>query len=80
MITQSLLQDGDFDLKNNVQEKTYLDYIPVEVRFHGGIVNRRYLSFHLPGVSFLMLPFSGCINSWEAAYRRRFFSACPRPS
>lgn len=57
MITQSLVEDGDFDLKNNMDNKTYLDYIPVEVRFHGGEYEGKYLSFHLPGMSFLMLPF-----------------------
>jgi hypothetical protein len=57
MITQSLVEDGDFDLKNNFEEKTYLNYIPVEVRFHGGEINGKYRSFHLPGVSFLLIPF-----------------------
>jgi hypothetical protein len=57
MISQSLVQDGDFDLKNNVEEKTYFDYLPIELRFHGGVYLGKYLSFHLPGVSFLLLPF-----------------------
>jgi len=57
MITQSLVLDGDFDLKNNYEEKDYLEYIPIEVRFHGGEYDGKYLSFHLPGVSFLLLPF-----------------------
>lgn len=57
MITQSLVEDGDFDLKNNFEEKTYLNYIPVEVRFHGSEINGKYRSFHLPGVSYLLIPF-----------------------
>ncbi|MCP4220160.1 MAG: hypothetical protein GY765_36350, partial [bacterium] len=57
MIAQSLADDGDFDLKNNFTEKAYLSYIPVELRFHGGIYGGRYLSFHLPGLSFLLVPF-----------------------
>ncbi|MCP5104692.1 MAG: hypothetical protein GY950_15010 [bacterium] len=57
VITQSLVEDGDFDLKNNFLEKTYLDYIPVEVPHHGGEIDGKYRSFHMPGVSFLMLPF-----------------------
>lgn len=57
LITQSLVEDGDFDLKNNFEEKTYMKYIPVEVRFHGGEINGKYRSFHLPGVSFLLVPF-----------------------
>ncbi len=57
MIAQSLVEDGDFDLKNNFEEKSYLEYIPVEVRFHGGETGGRHLSFHMPGVSFLLIPF-----------------------
>lgn len=57
MIAQSLVEDGDFDLRNNIQEKTYFAYLPVEVRFHGAVHDGRYRSFHLPGVSFLLAPF-----------------------
>lgn len=57
MIAQSLTEDGDFDLKNNIEEKTYLNYLPIEVRFHGGEYNGKFHSFHLPGLSFLLIPF-----------------------
>jgi len=57
MITQSLVEDGDFDLKNNFDEKTYHKYLPIDLRFHGGEHNGKYRSFHLPGVSFLLIPF-----------------------
>lgn len=57
MIAQSLVEDHDFDLRNNIQEKTYFAYLPVEVRFHGAVHGGRYRSFHLPGVSFLLAPF-----------------------
>ena len=57
MIAQSLVEDGDFDLRNNLENRTYFAYLPVEVRFHGTIHNGRYHSYHLPGVSFLMVPF-----------------------
>jgi len=57
LISQSLVEDGDFDLKNNIEEKTYFKYLPIEIRFHGGEYQGRYLSFHLPGVSFLLIPF-----------------------
>ena len=57
MIAQSLVEDGDFDLKNNMEEKTYYRYLPVELRFHGGDYNGKYRSFHLPGVSLLLIPF-----------------------
>lgn len=56
MIAQSLVEDGDFDLKNNLENKTYFAYLPVEIRFHGLIHAGRYRSFHLPGISFLMVP------------------------
>ncbi len=57
MITQSLVEDGDFDLKNNFEEKAYYKYLPMDLRFHGGDYNGKYRSFHLPGVSFLLIPF-----------------------
>lgn len=57
MIAQSIVDDGDFDLKNNFEERSYRGYIPVDVQFHGGEIDGRYHSFHLPGVSFLLIPF-----------------------
>ncbi len=57
MISQSLVEDGDFDLKNNLEQKKYFSYLPVELRFHGAIHSGRYRSFHLPGLSFLLAPF-----------------------
>jgi len=57
MMTQSIVEDGDLDLRNNVEKKTYHRYLPVDLRFHGGVYGTRYLSYHMPGVSFLMVPF-----------------------
>jgi hypothetical protein len=57
MIAQSLVEDGDFDLKNNIDNKTYFNFLPIEIRFHGGEYNGKYYSFHLPGLSFLLVPF-----------------------
>ncbi|MBU4268008.1 MAG: hypothetical protein KJ808_04070 [Acidobacteria bacterium] len=57
MIAQSLVEDGDFDLKNNLENKTYFTYLPVEIRFHGSIHSGKYHSFHMPGIAFLLLPF-----------------------
>lgn len=57
MIAQSLAEDGDFDLKNNLEQKTYFRYLPVEIPLHGTVHEGRYRSFHLPGLSFLLLPF-----------------------
>jgi hypothetical protein len=62
MITQSLVEDGDFDLRNNLQDKTYMAYLPAEIRFHGTIKDEKYRSFHLPGVSFLLVPFFYLFN------------------
>lgn len=57
VISQSIVDDGDFDLKNNFDDKTYRDFAPVDLRFHGGEYDGKALSFHLPGVSFLLVPF-----------------------
>lgn len=57
MITQSIVDDGDFNLKNNIENKTYLNFIPVELRAHVIIKNGRHLSYHMPGMSFLLTPF-----------------------
>ncbi|MCJ7523997.1 MAG: hypothetical protein MUP71_02100 [Candidatus Aminicenantes bacterium] len=57
MIAQSLVEDGDFDLRNNLENKSYFAFLPVEIRFHGSIHSGKYHSFHLPGLSFLLLPF-----------------------
>ncbi len=56
MMSQSLVEDHDLDLKNNVTDKTYMKFLPVELRFHGMINQGKYRSFHLPGISFLMAP------------------------
>ena len=57
IVAQSLVEDGDFDLKNNLDPGKYSTYMPVEIRFHGSVRDGRYHSFHLPGVSFLLVPF-----------------------
>ncbi|HEX7502452.1 MAG TPA: hypothetical protein VF451_03445, partial [Acidobacteriota bacterium] len=62
MIAQSLVDDHDFDLKNNLENKTYFKYLPVEIPLHGMVHAGRYRSFHLPGVSFLLVPFFYLFN------------------
>jgi len=57
MITQSIVEDGDILLKNNVENKTYMDFIPVELPAHMIIRNGKHLSFHMPGLSILLIPF-----------------------
>jgi hypothetical protein len=57
MMAQSLVDDGDLDLKNNLDNKTYFKYLPVEIPLHGMVHDGKYRSFHLPGVSFLLVPF-----------------------
>lgn len=57
MMAQSLVEDGDLDLANNHRDKTYFSYLPVEIRFHGAVIGGKFRSFHLPGLSFLLLPF-----------------------
>ena len=57
MIAQNLVENGNFDLKNNLENKSYFSYLPVEIRFHGSIRAGAYHSFHMPGLSFLLVPF-----------------------
>ena len=77
MIAQSLVDDHDFDLKNNLENKTYFKYLPVEIPLHGMVHAGRYRSFHLPGVSFLLVPFFYLFNllgEWIPA--SLFFRLC----
>lgn len=57
MVSQSIIEDGDFDLKNNEQEQTYKKFIPVKIRTHGIFHKDKLLSYHMPGLSFLLIPF-----------------------
>lgn len=57
MVTQSLVEDHDLSLKNNVEERSYLDFIPTEIEAHMIIHKGEHLSFHMPGLSFLLIPF-----------------------
>ncbi len=57
MMAQSLAEDGDLDLKNNLEGQTYRSYHPVALDFHGGVYRGRYLPFHMPGLPVLLLPF-----------------------
>lgn len=59
VISQSLLQDGDFDLSNNYESRDYRKYMPPTTRLSPHVAPRtqnRY-SFHSPGLSILLLPF-----------------------
>jgi hypothetical protein len=59
IISQSLLQDGDFDLSNNYANHDYRKYMPPTTRLSPHVAPRtqgRY-SFHSPGLSLLLLPF-----------------------
>jgi hypothetical protein len=60
LITKSLLQDGDVNLRNNYQNKDYLEFYPGPLNVHAfpGKKGREYLySQHFPGLSLLLLPF-----------------------
>jgi len=56
-ISSSLLKDGDFDLKNNYSSMDYKYVNPTNVfpHCHEGR-NGGWFSFHLPGISFFILP------------------------
>jgi hypothetical protein len=59
IITQSLLQDGDFDLSNNYADKDYRKTMlaQVNIKPHTAPGTKRKYSFHSPGTSFLLIPF-----------------------
>ena len=57
MVTQSIVEDHDLSLRNNVEDKTYMDFIPAELPPHMIIHKGKYLSFHMPGLSLLLIPF-----------------------
>ena len=57
MVTQSLVEDHDLSLKNNVEERSYMDFIPTEIPAHMIIHKGKHLSFHMPGLSFILIPF-----------------------
>lgn len=60
LITKSLIQDGDINLRNNYQNKDYLEFYPGPLNVHAfpGKKGREYLySQHFPGLSVLLLPF-----------------------
>ncbi|MFO7979824.1 MAG: hypothetical protein R6V00_03195 [Candidatus Aminicenantes bacterium] len=62
MVAQSLVEDGDFNLENNIKNKTYYKYLPIDISFHGDIHKKQYLSYHMPGLSFVMIPFYALFN------------------
>lgn len=62
MVTQSLVEDLDLSLKNNVEVRSYLDFIPVEIPAHMIIHKGKHLSFHMPGLSILLIPFYMVFN------------------
>ncbi len=59
VISQSLRQDGDFDLSNNYAARDYRKYMPPTTRLEPHIAPRTQnsYSFHSPGLSILLLPF-----------------------
>ncbi|MGE0816953.1 MAG: hypothetical protein AB7O93_26690, partial [Vicinamibacterales bacterium] len=58
VITQSLLNDGDFQIENNHRDGQYLAYFAGALRpdFMRRGTNRQIYSIHAPGVSALVLP------------------------
>ncbi len=57
MLAQSLVEDHDFDVRNNLQGNTYREFHPVELEFHGSVHGEGFYLFHLPGLSFFLAPF-----------------------
>jgi hypothetical protein len=61
LISQSLLQDGDFDLANNYRNREYIQYFGFDPGFRPhavpGAKPGSLYSFHSPGISVLLFPF-----------------------
>lgn len=59
LISQSLLQDGDFNLSNNYANRDYRKYMPPTTDLDHHVAPRTHMrySFHSPGLSVLLLPF-----------------------
>lgn len=63
--TQSIINDRDFELKNNYKEESYFELKPElkgtnwKITPHITMYKNNTRSFHMPGVSFLMVPFYG---------------------
>ena len=61
LITQSLLQDRDFDLANNYAQRDYERYMMFEGKLTSHVVPGKkpgsQYSFHSPGIAILLLPF-----------------------
>lgn len=57
MMSQSLVEDGDLDLKNNMEQQTYRRFHPLQLNAHGVTYRNTLRPFHMPGLSVLLLPF-----------------------
>lgn len=73
MMAQSLAEEGDLDLKNNVHDKTYLKFIPVEIKAHGVFHQGKLRPYHMPGVAFLLIPFYLLFNLLEGLIPPQLF-------
>jgi len=57
VVTQSIVGDGDLNLKNNYSEKTYTGFHPVDLRPHIRRIEKdKWYSFHSPGTSVFFIP------------------------
>lgn len=62
VVTQSIVRDGDFDVRNNYEEEHYLEYFPRRLsldalRGHAVRVGERWYPGHGIGLSVLAVPF-----------------------
>lgn len=57
LVAQSILSDGDIDLKNNYDEGTYRTFYPGRLQRHAnlGVLGQEF-SFHGPALSVLLIP------------------------
>jgi len=79
IISQSIVEDGDFELKNNYKDNSYYKIKPElrgsnwKITPHITMHNKHTRSFHMPGVSFMMVPFYALYNILDAPIHPALF-------
>ncbi len=79
IISQSIVEDGDFELKNNYKDDSYYKIKPElrgsnwKITPHITMHNKQTRSFHMPGVSFMMAPFYALYNILDAPIHPALF-------
>ncbi len=57
VMTQSIVEDRDFNVKNNYKPEKYNVYIKERIKPHAKDIEEGLYSYHLPGMAFILIPF-----------------------